>query len=207
MFNVCPGCGEYTEKKEVLTAPDRAVCPSCGHASEFKYLPLFVVTGASGAGKTTVALSLSQSAKQYVVLDQDILWCDAFNEPDDDFMQFRNTWLRMVKNIQQAGRSVVLFGTSIPKQFETCAERRYLSAIHYMALVCEPEALKRRLMARPNWRQSGTPENLERMLDFNRWLLENAATTEPEITLLDTTDMTLEQSVTATHDWVTSKLT
>ncbi len=207
MFNVCPGCGEYTEEKEVLTAPDRAVCPLCGHTFEFKSLPLFVVTGASGAGKTTVALSLSKLADQYVVLDQDILWCDAFNEPDDDFMQFRNTWLRMVKNIQQAGRSVVLFGTSIPKQFESCTERRYLSAIHYMALVCEPEELQRRLMARPNWRQSGTPENLERMLDFNRWLLENAAKTEPAITLLDTTDMTLEQSVKATHDWVTSKLT
>ncbi|MDZ4836222.1 MAG: AAA family ATPase [Candidatus Melainabacteria bacterium] len=207
MFNVCPSCGQYNEAKEVLSAPDRAVCPSCQNDFEFKSLPLFVVTGASGSGKTTVALSLMKTASDYIVLDQDILWCDAFNTPDDDFMQFRNTWLRVIKNIQQAGCSVVLFGTSIPKQFETCAERRYLSEIHYLALVCEPEELKRRLLARPDWRQSGTPENLESMVSFNKWLLDNAAETAPQMTLLDTTDATLDQTVKATHDWVASKLT
>lgn len=207
MFNVCPSYGEYTEKKEVLHSPDRAVCPSCGSSTEFKSLPLFVVTGASGSGKTTVALSLVRTASEYIVLDQDILWCDAFNTPDDDFMMFRNTWLRVVKNVQQAGRSVVLFGTSIPKQFESCAERRYLSAIHYLGLVCDPDELERRLTARPNWRQSGTPENLARMLEFNQWLLDNAAGCAPQITLLDTTLVPLEQTVKASHDWVTSKLT
>jgi broad-specificity NMP kinase len=207
MFNVCPKCGEYTDKKNVLQSPTRAVCPSCSHEFDFVSLPLFVVTGASAAGKTTVALSLMKSAQNYIVLDQDILWCDAFNTPDDDFMQFRNTWLRVVKNVHQAGRSVVLFGTSIPKQFESCTERRYLSDIHYLALVCNPDELKQRLMERPNWRQSGTPENLERMLEFNNWLLENASSTKPNITLLDTTGVPLEQTVKATHDWVTSKLT
>src|SRR6516165_968626 len=111
MFNVCPGCGEYNDAKNILASPERAVCPNCQHEHRFLSLPLFVVTGASGAGKTTAALELVNITQDKVVLDQDILWNDAFNSPKDDFRQFRNIWLRMVKNIHQAGKSAVLFGS------------------------------------------------------------------------------------------------
>ena len=134
MFNVCPGCGEYSDKNAVVDNPTRAVCQSCSHEHEFKLLPLYVVTGASGSGKTTVALELVPVAENFVILDQDILWCDAFNNPDDDYKQFRNIWLRLVKNINQAGKPVVLFGSSIPEQFENCPERRYIGDIKYLAL-------------------------------------------------------------------------
>lgn len=136
MFNVCPACGEYTDAKEVLNQPPRAMCPDCNYEQKFLSLPLFVITGASGAGKTTAALELVSATKDFVILDQDILWNDAFNEPDNDYRLFRNTWLRMVKNINQAGKPVVLVGSAIPQQFESCPERRYLRSIHYLALVC-----------------------------------------------------------------------
>ena len=79
MFNVCPGCGEYSVDKEI--EPDAgaadaawAVCRTCGHRHRFVRVPLFFLTGASGAGKTTVALELVRSQLETVVLDSDLLW-------------------------------------------------------------------------------------------------------------------------------------
>jgi broad-specificity NMP kinase len=202
MFNVCPGCGEYADAKEIIDLPVRAVCPVCKYECRFLSLPLFVVTGASGSGKTTVALELVKTAENFVILDQDILWNDAFNAPEDDYQLFRNTWLRMVKNINQAGKSVVLFGSAIPEQYESCVERRYLKTIHYLALMCEPLELERRLVERPNWRKSGSSENLKRMLEFNKWLSENASKTEPKMTLLDTTKITVQETAKSIYEWI-----
>jgi broad-specificity NMP kinase len=199
---VCPGCGEYSDAKKVISSPIRAVCAFCGYESKFLSLPLFVITGASGSGKTTAALELIAVTQDFVILDQDILWNDAFDEPENDFRRFRNTWLRMVKNIHQAGKSVVLFGSAIPEQYESCVERRYVGSIHYLALVCEPSELKRRLLERPNWRKSGSPTNVEKMQDFNNWLFENASKTESKMDVLDTTRITVHETVEFIIDWL-----
>ena len=144
--------------------------------------------------------------KDVVVLDQDILWNDRFNTPDDNYKEFRSTWLRMAKNINQAGRPVVLFGSAIPEQFEKLNERRYIEKTHYLTLYCQPEELKNRLMARPHWRQSGCEENLKSMVEFNDWLKVNADQTEPKMTLLDTTTMDISDTVDAIQDWVAERL-
>lgn len=205
VFNVCPNCGEYCVEKTILDAPTRAVCSECGHQHPFVRAPLFVVTGASGSGKTTCALNLVKLTDDFITLDQDILWSDAMNVPDDDFRMFRDTWLRMAKNINQAGRPVLLFGSAIPKQYELCPERRYFSDIQYLALVCSNDRLAERLRARPNWRRSGDDDTVKRMQEFNSWLLENAPTTEPPMAVLDTTEQNVETTSRAIYDWVASR--
>lgn len=206
MFNVCPGCGEYSDDKDVIPVPPVAICPHCQYGSPFVLLPLFIVTGASGSGKTTAALKLSRLMKEVVVLDQDILWNETFDTPDDNYKAFRNTWLRLAKNINQAGRPVVLFGSAIPDQFEKLNERRYIEKIHYLSLYCEPEELKNRLMARPHWRQSSSEENLKNMVEFNNWLKENSEKTEPKMTVLDTTAIDIAGTVEGIQNWVTERL-
>lgn len=176
------------------------MCPECGHEHEFLQLPMFVITGASGTGKSTVMLRLAGTVQDFVCLDSDILWCDAFNKPDDDYMQYRNIWLRVVKNIAQSGRPVALFGSSTPGQFERCVERRYIGEIHYLALTCDDDELERRLKARPGWRKSGEEGVLTNMKQFNRWLRENAAATG--MTLLDTTGKNIDGTVNATIRWM-----
>ncbi|HNB23194.1 MAG TPA: AAA family ATPase [Candidatus Melainabacteria bacterium] len=207
MFNVCPGCGEYSDDKEVIPVPPVAICPHCQYGSPFVLLPFFVVTGASGSGKTTSALKLCRKLKDVVVLDQDILWNESFNTPDNNYKEFRNTWLRIAKNINQAGRPVVLFGSAIPEQFENLNERRYIEKIHYLTLYCDEEVLKNRLIERPHWRKSGSEENLKNMVEFNNWLKENAEKTEPKMTLLDTTKIDIADTVEAIEKWVVEKLT
>jgi hypothetical protein len=76
------------------------------------------------------------------------------------------------------------------------------SEIHYLALVCADEILEGRLRARPAWRRSGTAEVLSTMTAFNHWLRSHAEATSPPMSLLDTSHLTLEQSVSWTHTWI-----
>jgi hypothetical protein len=54
MFNVCPKCGEYSVEKSIDASGPFATCPFCGYAHPFLQLPLFIITGSSGSGKTTI---------------------------------------------------------------------------------------------------------------------------------------------------------
>lgn len=206
MFNICSECGSYSAERQVDSSGPFVVCEHCGHKQPFKRLPLLVVTGASATGKSTVLLRLAPTMQECVCLDADILWCDAFNQPDNDYKTFRNLWLRMAKNISQAGRPVVLFGSATPGQFESCPESIFFSSIKYLAFVTAEEALVDRLKQRPLWRQSGTPETIERMVNFNRWFQTNAATSEPPMQLLDTTDLSFDESVERTRQWILANL-
>ena len=202
MFNVCPNCGEYRADKIIEPEGPYAVCPHCEYQHKFIRLPLFVLTGASGVGKTTTCLALGATAKEFVVMESDILWREEFNQPTTDYRNYRETWLRVCKNISQAGKPVVLCGAGIPSQFEACVERRYFSDIHYLALVCEDKVLASRLRDRPAWRGSSKNEYINEHVAFNRWLKKNALNTQPPMALLDTSDISVDESVEGVKEWI-----
>jgi hypothetical protein len=202
MFNVCPQCGAYAEEKIVDARGPFAICPVCGYAHRFERLPLFILTGASGAGKSAVGLALMSAQRECVIMESDILWRPELATPEDGYRGYRNLWLRLAKNISQAGKPVALVGSAIPEQFEQCPERRYFSEIHYLALICDDDVLEERLRARPAWRGSGEASVIATMLDFNRWLREHAAATTPPMAMLDTSQLSVAQSVAETLAWM-----
>jgi predicted ABC-type ATPase len=202
LFNICPQCGESCVEKEIDPAGPFAICPFCHYAHPFLQQPLFVVTGASGAGKSTACLRLIPMLQEYVVMEADILWGVFAPAEGNDFSIYRNLWLRVAKNIGQAGRPVVLCGTALPEQLETCPERRYFSTISYLALVCDEALLQERLKQRPAWRGSGTDEVVGQMVRFNRWLKVHAATTNPPMTLLESSHQGIQETVEEIARWV-----
>ena len=206
MFNVCPKCGEYSVEKIIDNSGPYAICPHCDHAHPFLMQPLFLIGGASGTGKTTVCLSLISMLKECVVLEQDILWGMVPATPEDNYRSYRNVWLRIAKNIGQAGRPVVLCGTAFPEQFEDCPERRYFSTLYYLTLVCDDDVLVKRLQRRPEWRMTHTPEFLEDMVQFNKWLKANASLTRPPMTLYDTSHQDIDEIVKYVAKWVRERL-
>lgn len=206
MFNVCTACGQYSDEKAIDPQGPFAICPFCGHQHRFVQLPLFVLTGASGAGKTTIGLALAQSFRECVTMESDILWGIVPATAGDDYRTYRNTWLRVATNIGQAGRPVVLAGTALPAQFEDCPERRCFTRIHYLAIVCDDSALAQRLRDRPAWRDSGISAFVADMLRFNRYLRAHAGATTPPMTLLDTTVSSVEESAAATIAWIRERL-
>ena len=202
MMNVCFQCGMYHADKMIDPSGPFAICPECGCKHPFRQLPLLIVSGASGTGKTTVCQHLLGQVTQAVLLDSDILWRPEFNTPDTNYRDFFETWLRVCKNISQSGKPVVLFGAGVgvPENIENCIERRYFSKIHYLALVCSNETLSERLQMRPSWRGTREPEYIEESIRFNRWL--KAYDRQPIIKLIDNTNALLEETALQVASWI-----
>jgi hypothetical protein len=203
-MNICANCGQYRVDKIIEPDGPYAICPECGHRQRFRQLPLLIVSGASGAGKSTVCRQLTGVLDIVVLLDSDILWRAEFNKPDDNYRAFFETWLRMAKNISQSGRPVVLFGAGLgmPENLEPCLERRYFSQVHYLALVCSDAGLTQRLQSRPTWRGSGEPAFIEAQLSFNNWFKSRGAGIQPKIDLLDTTDTADGETAQQVRAWI-----
>jgi len=207
MLNVCFQCGMYRADKIIDPAGPYAICPECGYQHSFVYLPLLVISGASGAGKSTICNQLVGQVKKAVLLDSDILWRAEFSSPENNFRDYFETWLRVCKNIAQSGRPVVLFGAGVgvPENLEGCIERRYFSAIHYLALVCSDEALTERLRNRPAWRGSREQTYIEEHKRFNYWFKNYNAVNQPSIKLIDTSQYSLQESARQVQDWIEEK--
>jgi len=200
VFNVCPHCGEYSAEKTIDPAGPYAICPYCHYAHPFLMQPLFILTGPSGAGKTTVCLELASHLKDCVTLETDILWGAFPTTADKGYSAYHDMWLRLAKNIGQTGRPVVLCGTMLPEHLVNCPERRYFSAVHYLALVCEDDLLVQRLKQRPLWRGADPTDG--EMVRFNRWLKAHAADTEPPMTLYDTSQHSIAETAHAVTQWI-----
>ena len=91
MWNVCWHCGLYRADKLIDPDSSTAICPECGHPHPFRQLPLLLVSGASGAGKSIVCQALIGQLPEVVVLDADILWRPEFNPPDHNYQAFFDT--------------------------------------------------------------------------------------------------------------------
>lgn len=204
-LQICGACGAWLDDPVVAPAVAAVACGTCGYSNRFLRLPLFAVTGPSGVGKSTVCALLAERLRgRAVVLDHDLLWVAGLAEPDpvEGHRLFRTTWLRLAAAIGNgSGRPVVLCGTVVPEQFESCPQRRFFSEIRYLVLVCDDGELAKRLRARPAWR-GWDEERIAEAAAFNRWLKQNAPDTRPPMRLLDTTGADLDQTVALVGDWV-----
>jgi adenylate kinase family enzyme len=192
----------YHADKIIDTTGPFAICPECGYKHPFKQLPLLIISGASGSGKTAICSYLSGKFTQAVLLDSDIIWQPEFNTPDTNYRDFFEIWLRICKNISQSGRPVVLFGAGagVPENIENRIERRYFSNVHYLALVCSNEALSARLQQRPLWRGTRDTAYIEEHIRFNQWF--TAYDGQPVIKLIDTTDAPIENTAMQITSWI-----
>ena len=217
MLNICPKCSARVGIDQ--NAP-HIICPACGNRQPFLRLPLLLVGGAAGAGKSAVLQHLLMNRldadpsypsplaalDRVVMLDADLLWREEFNQPEQGYRNFFQTWLRACADISQSGRPVVLFGagTSVPHNLEPLIERRYFSALHYLALVCQSDELERRIRARDYRPDSDDPNFISEHRDFNRWFIQNAHTTDPPIELIETTYLPLQQVARRVLGWITA---
>ena len=202
MINVCFQCGMYHADKQIDPSGPYAICPECGYKHPFRQLPLLIVSGASGAGKTTICQQLTGRVMQAVLLDCDILWRPEFNRPETNYRDFFETWLRVCKNISQSGRPVVLFGAGVgvAENLETCIERRYFSQTHYLALVCSHDVLSERLQQRPGWRGTHESAYIQEHIRFNDWF--KSYNSQPPIKRIDTTNARFEETTAQVAIWI-----
>ena len=162
-----------------------------------KKLPLFIVSGASGVGKSILCEELFRDESRYIVLESDIIWNKVYNTPKDDYRAYRRMQLRLCANIAQAGLPVVLCGCAVPKQFTNLPERELFTQIHYLAVVCDDGALEQKLKKGRGVRGK---KWIASSLDFNRWLKENGEANGMD--LLDNTHLTPQEGAQVTDTWI-----
>ncbi len=171
-------------------------------------LPLLVVSGASGAGKTAVYQILLGKVNAVVMLEGDLIWRPEFDKPETKYREFFETWLRICRDISQSGRPVVMFnaGMGVPENIEPCVGRQYFSRVHYLALVCDDDVLADRLRQRPDRRSCSDPEYIKGQIEFNQWFKNEGPNVEPPIELIDNTTSIVEETAKQVASWIRSKV-
>lgn len=195
MALVCRRCGGYIQPLVDIAAQSMR-CPTCDHVEAQRIAPLWIVTGASGVGKTTVVTALRALLPDWEIFDTDIIHAA-------DWQQHRSNWLRLAHAIAQNGRYTLLCGTMLPQDVDRCDHRPLFSKIYYLNLHCDDATRSARLLARPLWRHCNTPEFIEQHRQFAHWLLDHAATDfDPPMPTLDTTHTTPQMIAQEIRDWV-----
>jgi len=159
--------------------------------------PLFVVTGASGAGKSTIRAGLVSLLPDFAVLDLDP-YIERFKDAPTPVHP------EILRDAAAAGKPVVLCGACIPENLEPLHERRRFGQIHYLALVCEDHEIDERLKARPGWETWGSQTYLTYHWNFNHWIKTHAAVTSPPMRLLSTTGRSPDETLGEIHAWIRS---
>lgn len=203
-------CGSFSTDGPVRSdEPGWAVvtCPACAHDTRIRRLPLFVVTGASGTGKTLVSELLLYTFPDVVVLESDVLLAALRSFADEDIQHYWNLWLGLVLHLHQAGKPVLLCGTVQPRHLEAAPDCDGIEAIHYVALTCDDAELQRRLHDRPAWRRCDDAF-IASQVSFNRWWRDREwqADVQAEGDLLDTTTATPRQTAETVRAWVRERL-
>jgi hypothetical protein len=190
----CQSCDE-----PIVMEPDggAARCPACGGLDKAGAVePLFVVTGASGAGKTAILAPLARLlARRCVTFDVDWLLDAAGALSGGNVIAWpalRDAWLSVAHGVAQAGMPTVLLGQLVPEALEPLPARRWIGEIHYLLLDCSDDVRRQRIECRPVWRDRDINEQTR----FGRWLRENISDR------IDTSARTPEDTAAAVAAWV-----
>jgi hypothetical protein len=171
-------------------------CPQCGDVQRLPALPLFVVTGASGVGKTTVTGPLRRLLPECDVFEVDLtLQVAALG-----WETFGDTWLRVAHGVAQNGRVTVLCGSMMPDRLDALPARKLLGPIHCCNLDCPDEILAARLRARPSWRHRSVETAIVEHQRFAAWLRTHIQPT------YDTNAMTPDEVAGRVAAWVRQHL-
>jgi dephospho-CoA kinase len=158
-------------------------------------LPLFIVTGSSGSGKTYVMNELRKSLPDFVVFDLDNLrgFIDYNDWPD-----VLNIWLRFARNIAESGKMTILCGTAMTWDVEKCVDFSYFRHVYYLNLHCDDETREKRLLER-NW----SNEMIQEYKNFAKWLIENADKAyDPPMPTVDSTVTDVSEVAAQIKNWV-----
>lgn len=179
-------------------ASGTARCAGCGHEEPAALAPLLVVTGASGSGKSTLVHPLARElAGQAAVFDIDAL-IDPFAVQADgaplDWTAVRAAWLEVASGVAAGGLPTVLLGPLAPYHFDGLAQSRWVASMHFFLLDCSDADRRRRIEARPAWRE----HQIEAQAAWAGWLRRNVEVG------VDTSRVSVDEAVGRVAAWVRS---
>jgi hypothetical protein len=188
----CMKCGLRTE---LVAVPEEQLlrCPGCSETRRLPLLPLFVVTGASGTGKSTITEPLRARLPNCEVLETDLI----LHVAELGWETWRNTWMLVAYGLSLNGRSTVLCGSFLPEHLEGLPARPLVGPVHFCNLDCSDNVLADRLRDRPQWREW----NEDRVLEHQRFAADLRARIQPSY---DTSVLSIHETADAVASWVTA---
>lgn len=157
-------------------------------------VPLFIVTGASGSGKTYVIKELRKLMPNFDIFDPDSI----VEFIGHDWEKNREIWLRVARNIAESGRITVICGTMMPWDVEKCADYSFFKHVYYLNLHCDEKTRETRLRER-NWSE----EDIQHHKDFAKRLIEIADEAyHPPMPTVDTTETNVSQVASQIKKWI-----
>ncbi|SDT53804.1 AAA domain-containing protein [Paenibacillaceae bacterium GAS479] len=151
-----------------------------------KKLPLFIVTGASGVGKTTVMRELRELMPDFILFSTDN---DNFGSTAAklEYLDRYNLLLHFANSVAMSGRGTIICGTFMPWDAEKCDVYKSFSEICFINLHCDDTTRYNRLRNRED-KAMWTEDMLKQHEQFAQWLLDNAETAyNPRMPIIDTT--------------------
>jgi dephospho-CoA kinase len=162
-------------------------------------VPLYIVTGAKGTGKTTIIKDLRKLMPEYAVFDYD----DIIEFINDDLRKFDkhkllNIWLRVARNIAESGRKTIICGIIRPDDVEKCIDFDNFKHVYYLSLHCDDQTREIRLQKRKRM----TEKKLQRNNDFAKWLIEIADKYNPPMPIIDTSKTDVTKVAQQIREWI-----
>lgn len=192
----CDRCGSYTITRVTLSGDQGDfLCSTCDRRFSKRVLPLVIVTGASGVGKTTIIELLQRDLTEYGVFDKDALWAT-------DWDMVYNDFFRIASALAQGSRHTVVVGTILPEFLDGLSDKDLVGTIYYANLHCNEETQAKRLLERRKW---GIPDEefIRKHQDLSQWLLDHANTDfDPPMPSFDITSTAPERVAESIAQWV-----
>ncbi|WDM23552.1 hypothetical protein [Paenibacillus polymyxa] len=159
-------------------------------------MPLFIVSGCSGSGKSIMAEEVGKIMRDYAVFDMDII----VNR--NDYQTACNNWLRIALFLSISGHSTILFGhIPDPYNIHICNYIHFFDHIYYLHLHCDNADRTERLLARGGVWTLELIQHENRLADL---LINRAQNSNPAIPVINTSKLTVSETAREIKRWVLS---
>lgn len=198
MIGICPKCGNYEWDKEVSAEREEQACPKCGHVWKFRSLPVFILTGCSGVGKTTTAQELLQRDTDYIVMDGDIFGCLG-----EDYQLRAEQLLNFTKNIMQGGKPLLWTMAGALEKLRQTYNSRYIREFYFLALVCDRDVLEKHMREGRKITQEAW---IQASIEHNRYLASHDQIEGIHYDSYDITGKTAAEAADYVDAWIRERL-
>lgn len=202
MVEQCSRCGNYKWDKKVENGT--IICPQCGYSWKYTRLPLFILTGCSGIGKTTTANELMLNTTEFIVLDADIFFNIMPHETQEDYFEQIEQIENISKDIMQAGKPVLWTMAGNLDKLNKVYNRSFFLDIYCLALVCDEESLRNRMRQGRGIADEGW---IESSVQYNNYFKEHDAIGDMPFDVCNTEGKEIREVAEEVKKWVLDKLT
>lgn len=165
-------------------------------------MPLYIVTGASGSGKTSMIKELRRIMPEYDVFDYDViipfLIKDKKYFDKEDTRKLQNIWLRVAQDIAECGRKTILCGIIDPEDLKRSMGFKHFRQVCFLLLHCDDRTRELRLRARS--------KVSDKKIQYNRKLahslMEYARYNKPTVPIIDTSNTEVTKVAEQISEWI-----